>query len=199
MSLDSSYFDCLYEADDDPWHFRTRYYEARKRDLTLACLPERHYGSCFEPGAALGVLSGELAGRCDKVLAMDISAAALRLAGCDLPENVLLRQGTVPRDWPNGSFDLVVLSEVGYYLDRADCSELVRLAVLHARDLVAVHWRHPVAEYPLSGDEVHDLLTEAAHGLDMHLLVEHREADLRIDVWSHDARSVAERTGVPHQ
>jgi hypothetical protein len=199
MSLDGSYFDRLYEADADPWQFRTRDYESRKRKLTLACLPDPHYGSCFEPGAAIGVLSAELAGRCDQVLAMDISAAALRLAEEDLPKNVLLRQGAVPRDWPDGSFDLVVLSEVGYYLDSADCLELARLAVLNAHDLVAVHWRHPVAEYPLSGDEVHELLTEAALGAGMRRLVDHREDDLRLDVWSHDARSVAVRTGVPHQ
>jgi Nodulation protein S (NodS) len=198
MSLDGSYFDRLYEAEDDPWHFRTRDYEARKRKLTLACLPDRHYGTCFEPGAALGVLSAELATRCDQVLAMDISAAALHLAE-GLPKNVLLRQGGVPGDWPDGSFDLVVLSEVGYYLDRGDCVELTRLAVLNSHDLVAVHWRHPVGEYPLSGDEVHELLDEAALGAGMHRLVDHREEDLRLDVWSHDARSVAERTGVPHQ
>jgi Nodulation protein S (NodS) len=199
MSLDGSYFDRLYEADADPWQFRTRDYEARKRKLTLACLPDRHYGSCLEPGAAIGVLSAELAERCDQVLAMDISAAALRLAEGDLPRNVLLRQGAVPHEWPNGSFDLVILSELGYYLDSVDCAELARLAVLSAQDLVAVHWRHPVAEYPLSGDEVHELLTEAAIGAGMHRLVDHREDDLRLDVWSHDARSVAMRTGVPHQ
>ena len=199
MSLDGSYFDRLYEADADPWQFRTREYETRKRNLTLACLPDRHYGSCFEPGAAIGVLSAELAGRCDHVLAMDISAAALRLAEKDLPENVLLRHGAVPRDWPDGSFDLVVLSEVGYYLDRSDCSELAGLAVRNAQDLLVVHWRHPVADYPLSGDEVHELLAEAALGAGMQQLVDHREDDLRLDVWSHDARSVAVRTGVPHQ
>jgi SAM-dependent methyltransferase len=199
MSLKGFYFDRLYEADADPWQFRTRDYEERKRQLTLACLPERHYESCFEPGAAIGVLSAQLARRCDQVLAMDISPVALRLAAADLPENVLLRQGAVPRDWPHEPFDLVVLSEVGYYLDKTDCAELAGLAVHNAQDLVAVHWRHPVDEYPLSGDEVHELLTEAALGAGMHQLVDHREDDLKLDVWSHDARSVAVRTGVPHQ
>lgn len=199
MSLDASYFDRLFDADTDPWQFRTRDYEARKRMLTLACLPERRYGSCFEPGAAIGVLSAELARRCDQVLAMDISATAVRLAENDLPDNVFMRHGAVHRDWPVGSFDLIVLSEVGYYLDQKDCSELTRLAAMSAQDLVAVHWRHPVAEYPLSGDEVHALLAGAALGAGMHQLVDHREADLRIDVWSYDARSVAVRTGVPHQ
>lgn len=199
MSLGASYFDSLFEVDADPWQFRTRDYEARKRMLTLACLPESRYRSCFEPGAAIGVLSAELARRCDLVLAMDISATAVRLAKEVLPENVLMHHGAVPCDWPHGTFDLVVLSEVGYYLDREDCSELTRLAALSARDLVAVHWRHPVADYPLSGDEVHEFLAEAALGAGMQQLVDHREADVRIDVWSHDARSVAMRTGVPHQ
>lgn len=199
MSLDRAYFDRLYEADADPWAFRTRDYEARKRALTLACLPDRHYGSCFEPGASIGTLSADLARRCDRVLAMDISAAALREAGPGRPPNVQLRRGAVPRDWPDERFDLVVLSEVGYYLDADECAVMVSLAVHRARDLVAVHWRHPVAEYPLTGDQVHAILAEAAADAGMHRLVDHREDDVRLDVWSHDARSVAERTGVPVQ
>jgi hypothetical protein len=39
------YFESLFEGSDDPWQFRTRWYEARKRALRLACLPAAHYGS----------------------------------------------------------------------------------------------------------------------------------------------------------
>ncbi len=199
MTLGVSYFDNLYKRASDPWEFRTRRYEARKRELTLAILPETRYKTAFEPGCSIGVLSHALAARCDHLLAMDISASALQIAAFDLPSNVELRQGSVPADWPIGSFDLVVLSEVGYYLDGDDCAILAARAADSARDLIAVHWRHPVEDYPLSGDQVHGLLREATKGASMRHLVDHREDDFRLDVWSHDSRSVAERTGVPHE
>jgi hypothetical protein len=62
-----------------------------------------------------------------------------------------------------------------------------------------VHWRNPVAEYPMSGADVHDLIHETAIRSGMHHPVTHREEDLRLAVWSQDGRSVVERTGVPHQ
>jgi hypothetical protein len=199
MTLQRSYFDDLYEEAPDPWGYRLRPYELRKRAVTLACLPEACYATAFEPGCSIGVLTSDLASRCDRLLAMDISAVALDIAATTKPTNVELRQGAVPKDWPEGHFDLVVLSEVGYYLDEADCLRLGEVAAAAATDLIAVHWRHPVAEYPLTGDEVHRILSVATSRAGMAHLVGHEELDFRLDLWSHDPRSVALRTGVPHQ
>ena len=62
--------------------------------------------------------------------------------------------------------------------------------------LLAVHWRHPVADYPRSGDEVHLIL--AGHpGLAR--LVGHREPDFVAEVYARaDGRrvSVAEAGGL---
>ena len=97
---------------------------------------------------------------------------------------------------PAGSFDLVVLSEVGYYFDRPTLDRV--LADLRARlapggTLVVCHWRHPVDAYPLTGDEVHRVLRRTT---DLTLLAEHREKDLLLDVYGDDPRSVAQRTGL---
>jgi Nodulation protein S (NodS) len=199
MTLSAPYFDRLYDASPDPWEFRSRPYEIRKRAVTLACLPDDRYASVFEPGCSIGVLTCALASRCERVLSMDVSALALALAADNVPSNVELRQGAVPEDWPAERFDLVVLSEVGYYLAEADCWRLGRLAADGTRDLLAAHWRHPVDDYPLPGDEVHRILEETSTEAGMTHLVEHIEHDFRVDVWSLDARSVAIRTGVPHQ
>lgn len=199
MTLQAPYFDRLYSAQSDPWDFRSRPYEIRKRTLTLACLPEVRYSTVFEPGCSIGVLTADLATRCDEVLSMDLSSCALALARESVPPNVELRRGAVPTDWPTESFELVVLSEVGYYLDACDCRLLGQRAAAGSTDLVAVHWRHPVDDYPLSGDEVHRILSDSCSAAEMTHLVEHVEADFRLDVWSHDARSVALRTGVPYQ
>jgi SAM-dependent methyltransferase len=196
MTLEQAYFDDLYRHHPDPWGFRTRWYESRKRQLTMAALPDRRYASVFEPGCSIGLLTQLLAARSDRVLAMDISAAALRQARAALAAHVQLRQGSVPDDWPSGRFDLVVLSELGYYLDERRCQRTAELAVSSARDLVAVHWRHPVEDYPLTGDHVHQLIQQAAAQQGLHRICDHVEADFRLAVWSHDHRSVGSRTGL---
>ena len=73
---------------------------------------------------------------------------------------------------------------------------MAEMAATTARDLVAVHWRHPVEDYPLTGDHVHQLIEQAAveHGLGQ--ICSHVEADFRLAAWSHDHRSVASRNGL---
>lgn len=196
MTLLPAYFDRLYADGPDPWGFRTRWYEARKRALTIACLPDRRYRSAFEPGCSIGVLTDALAERCDHVLAMDVSDRALAEASAILPSSVSLVRGRVPDDWPGRRFDLVVVSEIGYYFEHGECQRLAGLAAASAGDLVAVHWRHPVDDYPLIGDDVHEHLAAAAAAEGMTSLVRHLEEDFLIDVWSHDPRSVARRTRI---
>ena len=198
-SLGREYFDGFYTSGADPWGFETRWYEKRKRAITLASLPRERFRSAFEPGCAIGVLSLELAERCDRLLASDISAAPLALAGQRSAgrQGVTFRQLRVPQEWPTGPFDLIVLSEIGYYCDAADLSLLIEAATTSLSTdgvMVACHWRHPVADYPLSGDEVHELLRRQS-GLD--LLVEHVEEDFRLDVLvTPPAVSVARREGL---
>jgi SAM-dependent methyltransferase len=196
MSLPRAYFDEIYRRDPDPWGFRTRPYEARKRELTMAALPDPSYRSVFEPGCSIGLLTALLAPRCERLLAMDISPQTLDVARAGLPSHVELRQGALPGDWPQEQFDLVVLSEVGYYLDSGDCRRMAELAAASARDLIAVHWRHPVDDYPLTGDEVHSTLADVAEAHHLIPLVRHCEQDFRIDVWSSDHRSIAARSGL---
>jgi hypothetical protein len=196
VTLDQGYFDRLYREHEDPWGFRSRWYEARKRRLTMAALPDEHYRTVFEPGCSIGVLTSDLASRSDRVLAMDVASAAVRQARCVLPDHVEVRLGSVLSDWPEEEFDLIVLSELGYYFERQQWRRLSELAVESTRDLIAVHWRHSVADYPLGGDEVHRVLAESASRRGLTRIAEHVEADFRIDVWSSDQGSVASRTGL---
>lgn len=196
MTLPGAYFDALYREKDDPWSFRSRWYESRKRRLTMGALAAERYAYTFEPGCSIGILTADLAARSEHLLAMDVSAHALRQAARNVPPNVELRHGAIPADWPSGQFDLVVLSEIGYYLDRQDCRCLAERALSSTRELIAVHWRHPVRDYPLSGDEVHAILNDAARTRGLAPLVGHVEADFRLEVWSADPRSVATRSGL---
>lgn len=162
-SLPADYFDRMYAAAADPWSLASRWYEQRKYALTLAALPRRRYRRGFEPGCSVGVLTSLLATRCDALLATDVAPAALqatrhRLAATGNEGTVELVQWALGSPWPAGSFDLIVLSEVGYYLDAVTlrgCLDAAAVALEPGGTLLCVHWRHPVADYPQTGDAVH--------------------------------------------
>jgi SAM-dependent methyltransferase len=201
MSLPVEYFDRMYALEPDPWQFGSRWYEERKYSLTLAALPRRQYQKAFEPGCSIGILSAGLARRCEELLATDVAEAAVSAARERLEgfPGARVEQLTLPDEWPAGSFDLVVLSEVGYYLDRDALDRLVRAAIgglAPGGDLVLAHWRHPVADYPLDGDTVHAAF---AGRPELERTVEHIEADFRLEVYARvppAARSVAAREGL---
>lgn len=198
-TVGQDYFDDMYARHDDPWGFDSRWYEERKRAVLLASLPRRRYRSAFEAGCSTGAVTAHLADRCDRVLAVDLAPAALeraqrRLAG---REDVEVRRAMLPAEWPRGEFDLIVLSEVAYYWGADDLDRGLGASVgsLSADGhLVACHWRHPVAEYPRSGDDVHDALAARP---DLVRLVRHEEEDFVLEVFGRPgARSVAAEAGL---
>ncbi len=196
-SLRREFFDAFYRGRSDPWGFETRWYEERKRAVTLASLPRARFRAGLEIGCSTGVLTAELAGRCDRMTGVDVAEAALTAARERLGDQVELVRLDTPERWPVGQFDLVVLSEVGYYYDADDLEVAISRAVGSLTEdgvLVACHWRHPVAEYPLRGDDVHAAL-DARAGLVR--LVRHLEEDFVLEVFSRPpGRSVATEAGL---
>ena len=191
-------FDALFRDSDDPWQFRSRWYESRKRALMLACLPAPRYGNAYEPGCANGEFSAALAGRCDRLLVSDGSSRAVEITRARVADflHVQVRQAWLPSQWPEEIFDLVVISEVAYYLDAEalDAVALQTLASLRPGGTVlACHWRAPIDGCLFDGDEVHRRLGER---LALPRLSRLLESDLVIDVWCEDPRSVAQREGI---
>lgn len=160
--LEREYFERIYADSDDPWGFESAWYEKRKQALTMALLTRPHYESVFEPGCASGELTRHLSARAGHVYALEIlprivARAITRLA--DLT-NVEVQQGAIPDDWPRLSFNLIVLSEVVYYLDPAAIAVVARLieeTLAPGGDLVLVHYLGET-DYPVSGREAHELL-----------------------------------------
>jgi len=150
------YFEGMYAASPDPWEFATRWYERRKYALTLAALSRPRYRSAFEPGCSIGVLTEALALRCDQLLSVPRTRTATLPSAAG---QVQVRQWDAANDdWPDESFDLVVVSEILYYLEAEQAERFVRSAVAHLDDdgeMILVHWRPRVPEYPLTGDEAH--------------------------------------------
>ena len=193
----ASYLEHAYARHDDPWRVTTRWYEERKRAVTLSSLPARRYARALEIGCSIGVLTAELAERCDDLLAIDLSADAVerarkRLAG---RAHVAIEQVDIRRALPSGQYDLLVLSEVGYYLSPPQLERLLdetEAAIGDRGTLLACHWRRPVAEHLLGGDDVHEAI--AARGLPR--LARHEEADFVLEIYSRDACSVAQHEGI---
>jgi SAM-dependent methyltransferase len=159
-TLPPEYFDHVYQANRDPWNFETSPYEREKYAATLAALPRPHYAEVFEVGCSLGVLTSQLAPRCGHLLAVDVSEAALaqaRARCAELPQ-VEIRLMQVPNEFPSQAFDLILLSEVGYYWSPDDlgrAAEKMIAALPSGGQLLLVHWTPPVHDYPLTGDDVH--------------------------------------------
>ncbi|WP_083706937.1 bifunctional PIG-L family deacetylase/class I SAM-dependent methyltransferase [Intrasporangium flavum] len=176
--------DELHRSDADPWRTDTDWYEQRKRATTLAALPRRRFVRALEVGCSAGALAADLATRCDAVLAVDSSAAAVEHARARLHhlDHVEVRRADAVDDHPEGPFDLVVVSEVGYFLSPERLRELRRRVEEGLTDdgvVLLCHWRHEVVGWPLDGPSVHDLW-RAATGLDV--LVEHVEPDFLLTV-----------------
>jgi SAM-dependent methyltransferase len=200
-TVESGYFDAMYQAAADPWGLESRWYERRKYAITVALLPRERYDRVFEPGCSIGVLTSMLAQRSAALLSCDGAPAAVAAAQertRHLP-NVSVERRRIPEDWPPGEFDLIIFSEFLYYFGDRDLGEVIDLAITALRPggtLLAVHWRHPVAEHARDGDDVHRALA-ARPGLAQ--LVSHWEPDFAAEVYIRtDGKpmSVAQATGL---
>jgi SAM-dependent methyltransferase len=184
VSVAPAHFEQMYAASPDPWDLAGRWYDRRKYQLTVASLPSPMYRRAFEPACSVGVLTELLAVRCESLLSTDLSRGAVdatRRRVQDQP-HVSVEQQRIPAEWPTGRFDLIVLSEVGYYLSPEDFEQVVGHTVDSLEPdgvVVAVHWRHQIPGCPTAGDEVHRALRRHS-GLEV--LASHEEADFRLDV-----------------
>ena len=185
-SIDPGWFEELFARKGDPWDFETSDYERAKYDDTMAHLPAAPIARALEVGCANGVLTARLAGRVGALVALDVSATALavareRCAGL----KVEFIEARAPREMPVGPFDLLLLSEVVYYWDRADVARLAEWVlaggILTRGHLLLVHWTGET-DYPLTADEAVDGLLAVLGGA-VTVEVAERRARYRLDRW----------------
>jgi SAM-dependent methyltransferase len=187
-TLSPDYFDKVYQANTDPWQFASSPYEREKYAATLAALPRPHYGRAFEIGCSIGVLTAQLALKCGHLLSIDVSEAALAQARqrcVNLPQ-VEIQKMQVPVEFPTGQFDLILVSEVGYYWSPADmarAADQMLAALSPGGQLLLVHWTPVVPDYPQTGDEVHTFfLQKAEPGGPLRHLTGERYEKYRLDL-----------------
>lgn len=172
-------FEARYRANPDPWGYTTSDYERRKYDATLAACGSGPFAHALELGASIGVFSEMLAPRCAQLTTIDasptaVAAALARLAGAprltletrrrrQAPPNIVVLLGTIPAALPDHRFDLVVASEILYYLSGPELArtlERLESCTVPGARLVAVHWRPAGPERPLDAERVHAVLGE---------------------------------------
>ena len=161
-------FEARYRADADPWGTLTDPYELEKRRRTLAACGPGPFAAACELGAGLGALAAELAPRCGRLLALDVAptavaGAAERLAPFTHAE---ARLAVMPDDLPSDErFDLIVASEVLYYLDPgalAVTAAWAARALVTGGRLVAVGW---IGEAPDMPSDAEGVVAALARGL----------------------------------
>jgi SAM-dependent methyltransferase len=151
----------------------------------LDTLTRDRYQIAYEPGCSIGEFTALLATRCERVFASDLSGTAVAAARrrCGACPNVTVTVGALPADLPEGYFDLIIFSEIGYYFS---AGELRRVAsLLHERllpqgELMAVHWLGRSVDHILHGDEVGRILTQV---LGERAGQRRIENGFRVDLW----------------
>ncbi len=177
-------FEEFYRTNADPWKFATSQYELGRYTETLAALSRPSYGTAFEPGCSVGVLTAQLARICRRVVAIDVSRSAVdraRRRCAALPNAEIHRADMCTAISDN--WDLVVFSEIGYYFRRDKLTEIAASMADRLRDggeFVAVHWLGRSPDHVLHGDTVHEQLRAS---LPLRWLKGSRHPGFRIDTW----------------
>ncbi len=167
-------FEQLYEQNPDPWGFETSPYEHGKYAATLSHTGPGPFRNALELGCSIGVLTATLAQRCGHLLAIDIADAALTRARerCTSLPNVNFLRARLPDEFPAlppESCDLILISELLYFLTPADITRLAQhcLAVrICGTPIILVNWTGET-NTPCTGDSAADLFiaTCCSHGL----------------------------------
>jgi len=110
------YWDAVFSRED-PWDYSNAY-EQQKYRHTLDMMPAESLVSVLEVGCAEGLFTKMLAEKAGDILAVDVSERALSRATkrCTGLENVRFAQHDIAQGLPGGDFDLVICSEILYYL-----------------------------------------------------------------------------------
>lgn len=187
-----SHFEQLYASNPDPWDYEN-VYECVKYEQTLSLIPAG-IATALEIACAEGHFTRRLAPNVRHLVAADISEIALSRAAerCKEFKNVLYRQLDLREHALTGSFELVVCSEVLYFMGSIDDVRLVGTkfsdALAHGGYLLTAHSRlvsdgeFPgfVWELPFGGKTIGEVLGTAPH---LHLWKEIRTPLYRVQLF----------------
>lgn len=153
------HFENLYRQKQDPWNYEHSHFEREKYLKTLQAIPEEAE-TIWEIGCGEGVFTQLLLEKGKRVRGVDISPTALSRARerlKDFGDRVHLQKLDIVREDIEGTFDLILASEILYYLGGKDVLQpLEEKFFRHLRPfgyLLLCHF------YP-SGEIIHNLYQE---------------------------------------
>jgi hypothetical protein len=119
------------------------------------------------------------------VEATDIAHVAVDRARhrCGNLANVHIKCAALPDEIPAGKFDLIVFSEIGYYLSELQLQSLINRLITHldlGGTFLAAHWLGSSSDHLLSGDHVHQIIMGAERLNPVH---SERHENFRLDRW----------------
>ena len=189
QSRRADHFERLYQDNPDPWNFKTSAYEHQKYEATLSALGTRRFEMAVEVGCSIGILTRRLASRCDRLLGVDFVPAAVAMARsrCAPLPGVSIEQMQIPQQWPEGKFDLILFSEVLYFLDEEDLRETCEhtLRSLLPGGLVLLVNYTGKTDDPINGDDAASLFIKASFP-DLRPIQQNRESLYRLDLLAGD-------------
>ena len=121
--VDLAHLQGLYAQTGDPWDFRSSGYEQARFDATRAALARDSYRAILELGCGNGELARRLSPLAGRYVGLDAVDRAVTEARAAVPRGEFHR-AWLPGPLPAGRFDLIVVSEVLYFLDRAGITAL---------------------------------------------------------------------------
>jgi len=191
-AVSMEYFEKLYADTKDPWNFESSIYEQKKYENTLEAIPLKKNKKALEIGCSNGVFTSHFAPRCEDLLAIDLSTAALETAQerCAEFSNCRFLEWDIAHGIPENNFEIIILSEVGYYFENEKLKAIFQEIVGTLVDegiLVMVHWTAYVPSYPLTGTQVHEVFRED-HSDSFRLLEAKREDLYELEVWKKAAK-----------
>jgi cyclopropane fatty-acyl-phospholipid synthase-like methyltransferase len=150
-----------FAGDPDPWSTWTDPDEALKRDAILHALPAGRVGRMLELGAGNGSNSKALAGR-----ALRLDATEATAEGTTLVAEAVAWRGrraraatlVVPAPPPRGTYDVIVVAELLYYLSLRDLHALARQVRRGLRangTLVLAHHRITFYDFAQRAEHIH--------------------------------------------
>lgn len=124
--IDAEGFESLFQRDTDPWNYAGSPFEAFKRRALLRACGPRRFGRGLEIACANGETSRPLATRCLNLLAVDASPTVVKAARRRVrAPGLRFEVARLPAETPRGPFDLIVASEILYYLTPSDMVALL--------------------------------------------------------------------------
>ncbi|MBE7159560.1 MAG: methyltransferase domain-containing protein [Rhodospirillales bacterium] len=160
---DPAFFESMYRGSDDPWNFATSEYEQGRFEAIVRTLAVKRYRHAFEPACSIGTLTVKLAEFCERITACDLSQTAIEHARqrCASWPHVSLACAPFTRETLVAEFDLVVLSELGYYFSRETWLDLVHTMVGNlppGATVLCSHWLGSHPSHLQTSEEVHNAL-----------------------------------------